>query len=540
MWLQKILNPFDKQLAKYKFKNKLNPFDEFEKIKSKDALPAITKGNILLGPIRMSAVGQLFEGIIGYTYRLRGYKVYALMCGQKLNVCESKDLSLKSNAKCAICYSEQQRFCKTFEIEPLYIGDLLTKENEADIKSSLKKLSLNSMLLNDEIDLSKEIKSGLMRILKTSNVDDDKYLSRLNKYGKTSMQTYLATVNAIKKVNPSSVMMSHGVYSTWGAMIKACEDHDIATVVWGRGYVSKGFVMATHGKSFLFENIVEKTSNYDTIELTDEQKQKVLTYFDGKRKPSGKVDYINYYKDKKNNEDAFDIYEKLNIDKSKTLFGMFPNIPWDGQLFSPSKGFPGIRSFAESTIEWFKNHQDSHLVIRAHPAELHNHTKNQLERFRDIVFDLYPTLPDNVTFLDADSNISSYQIEKHVTAALLFGGTIGLEFSINKTPVIQTGKNSSSNKGFLYEPSSEAEFHEMLDKFESKSLTHSNEMYENALKYAHYWIYERHIPEEVIKFEGELQFKGFNIKSSTDLKDIKSVNWFVDKIESKEDFVYRF
>jgi len=539
MFLQKIFNLFEKRLINYKFGDKLNPFEEFEKIKSKDPLPPITKGTILVGPIRVSAVAHLLEGIIGYIYRLRGYKVYALMCGQKLNVCESKDLSLKSFAKCTICLSEQKKFCSTFEIEPLYIGDLLSSENEQEIQHSLDSLTMDSMLLNEKIDLSKEIKSGLMRVLKVSNVNNKRYLPLLKKYGKTAMETYIATENAIKKVNPTNVLMSHGVYSTWGGMIRACENNKIDTVVWGRGYVNKGFVMATHGKSYLFENIVEPTSNYNGIELTDLQKDRVLSYFKGKRNPNEKVDYVNYYKDNKNVEKEIDIYNKLNIDKNKTLFGMFPNIPWDGQLFSSSENFPSISTFTKSTLEWFERNEEAHLIIRAHPAERHNHTKNQLETFKDILFDLYPKLPDNVTFLDADSDISSYQIENHIEVALLFAGTIGLEFSINKTPVIQTGKNSSSNKGFLFEPNSNSEYHKMLNAFKSKQLHFSDEMYENAIKYAHYWVYERHIPEEVINFEGELNFKGFNIKSSRELETVKSVNWFIDKIESKEDFIYR-
>jgi hypothetical protein len=349
----------------------------------------------------------------------------------------------------------------------------------------------------------------------------------------------MATENAIKKINPTKVLMSHGVYSTWGAMIKACENNNISTVVWGRGYVNKGFIVATHGKSYLFENIVEPVTNYNRIDLTEAKKKKILDYFKDKRNPLKKVDYISYYKGNNNVEANIDIYDKLNIDKSQTLFGMFPNIPWDGQLFSSSKAFPSIKAFAKSTITWFENNKNAHLIIRAHPAESHNRTKNQLETFKDILFDLYPKLPENITFLDADSEITSYQVERQIEVALLFAGTIGLEFSVNKTPVIQTGKNSSSNKDFLFEPNSQKEYHKMLDKFETKSQIYSDEMYENALKYAYYWVFERHIPEEVIDFEGELNFKNFNIKSTEELKDIKSINWFIDKMESKEDFIYR-
>ena len=296
--------------------------------------------------------------------------------------------------------------------------------------------------------------------------------------------------------------------------------------------------MAAHNNSYLFENIVDPISNYINRELSAEQKKKVLEYFRDKRIPTSKVDYVSYYKDQSINQ-RIDIKEKLNIPKEKIIFGMFPNIPWDGQLFSASDFFKGISVFIKSTISWVIENPEIHLIIRAHPAEKHIRSLNQEETFKDILFGLFPILPQNVTFLDSDSDISSYQIEEHIQAALLYAGTIGLEFAVNKTPVIQTGMNFSSNKGFLFEPSSEKEYYVMLDKFKKNELRITKIMYDNVLKYAYYWVFERHIPETLVKFENELEFKGFQFKSIDELNNNNVLNWFINKIERKQPFIYR-
>lgn len=539
MFLQHVLNPIGKLLILNRYKNKLNPFEEFRKLKEEGELPPITKGTVLLGPIRMSGMAHTFEGLIGYALRLQGYRVYALLCGQELQVCETKNLNTISNLKCGICYAEQKEFCKTYDIEPMYIGDNLTSKDRTDIEKSLSQLTIDEMLLNKTIDLKNPIETGLMRMLKTSSVNDVKYLPLLKQFGETSMKTYLATRNIIDKIKPDHVFMSHGVYSTWGAMIKACNDEGVHSVVWGRGYVGKGAIFATNDNSYLYENIIEPNSNYIDNELDDEKITKTLSYYSSKRNPKSNVDYISYYKGKEGVNDKLNLRERLNIDDKTKIFGMFPNIPWDGQAFSSSKAFPNIKEFTRSTVEWFKMNKDNHLVIRAHPAEVHTRSNNQLETFKDILFNLYPTLPENVTFLDADSDISSYQIEEHIEVALLYAGTLGLEFAINKTAVIQAGTNPSSGRGFIFEPNSESEFYDMLAGFESSELKMTDERFQFALKYAYYWIFERHVPEEVMKLEGELNFKGFNLKSSSDLANAKTINWFIDKMVKKEAFIYR-
>lgn len=525
-----------RQKLKLEINKENNPLGDFLKLKKGIRIPEPVKGNVFIGPIRVSIEAHLFEGLIAYLYRLKGYRVYAVLCGKKLKSCESKPIhSNLGFVKCSFCLAKQVEFCKTFDIEPLWMDDFISSEEDIKIEMALKKFSLSNMTFQG-VDLSKSIESGIMRVLKTSKITqkEGKYIK---KFGKSAMQTFLASKNMLEKFKPKSVLMSHGTYATWGSLQKACEFTNTHCTVWGRGYVGKGNLIATHNKSYLYENIVESVDNFRELELSDRQIEKVKNYFLGKRNPEKKVDYINYYSSNKSLTKEVDIFEMLNISKEKPLIGMFPNIPWDGQAFSYSEIFPTIREFVEESVEWVKS-QDVNMIIRAHPAERHVRSDGQIETFKDVLFELYPKLPENVYFLDAGSNVSSYLIESEVCVALLYAGTIGLEFSVNRTPVIQAGKNSNSNKGFIFEPKSKKHFAELLFTATNEGLDYNEVMYQNCLKYAYHWIYRRHFPETVVNFKNTLEYNSYNLNSAEDLLNNETLNRFIECTEKKIDYIF--
>jgi hypothetical protein len=531
-----IFNFLGKIYVNKTLKKRGNPFELFKQKKAGTTLPPADKGVIFLGPIRMSAEAHLFEGILGYAYRLKGYKVYAVMCGQKLTDCETLPHGKSFTApKCAACFNQQKIFSDTFDVEPLYIGDYLSSEEESRIDQNVEGLSLEQMEF-DGIDMSSHVTSGVMRVLRKSSLDPED-LSLVKRFGKTTMTTMTACRNMMKKFKPDHIIMSHGTYSSWGALILAAEEENVHAVVWGRGYVGSGNLYAANDRSYLFQNVYEPKSNFQDLDLNAHQLRQLHDYFSGKRNPNKKVDYVSYYASNENILNEVDIRMELKIPEGKVIAGMFPNIPWDGQAFSYSELFPSIREFVITTIEWFKG-KDAYLVIRAHPAELHARSSGQLETFQNILEELYPTLPENVIFLPADSYITSYQIESSISAALLYAGTIGLEFSVNGTPVIQTGKNASSDKGFIFEPSSKENYAELLQKVISNELFLTDEMKTDCEKYAYHWVFRRHFPEKIIDFEGALKFKGYNFDKPSEILENDVLQQFMSCIEERKDFIY--
>ena len=49
-----------------RYRNKKDPFKEFHKLRKNERIPKPSKGNVLIIPIRVSPISNLFEGIIGF------------------------------------------------------------------------------------------------------------------------------------------------------------------------------------------------------------------------------------------------------------------------------------------------------------------------------------------------------------------------------------------------------------------------------------------------------------------------------------------
>lgn len=537
---QEFYNIFLPLFLKLRKDKNPDPFKDFEDFRKGITLPAPTKGTVLLVPIRVSPVANLFEGIFGYFLKLKGYDVKAFLCGQNLSMCESFAQGIDKKMVCASCLNKQKQFVKSFDIEPLWIDDLLSKNQHEDIAEAVTGVNLKSKFnfVYKDVDLTTDVSSGIQRYTLTSEPDVQKY-SGLLKEIMTSAATMVESVYSIvAKEKIEFVVMSHGIYSTWGAFLSAVKKQNLQSLVWGRGYIGQGNMIIGKDKSYLEDFITEPNSLWEDVELTSEEREFVLNYYNSKKAPNSKVERINYYdsvKNQKENTDS-DIRKELDIPENAVCMAMFTNIPWDGQAFCSNEEFPSIRNFLKAVIDWFKNNKEIYLIIRAHPAELFGRNAKYTERFQDVLFDMYPELPENVKFLEPAHHIRSYDLIDTIDAGVVFASTIALEMFIHKVPIIQTGRNAMSNKEILFNVKTVNELEQSLDKVRNKGLTISDKRYERGLRYAHYWMKRRHIPEEVIKLNN-LYYQDFLFRTKEELEQNVTLNFILDKILKHEYFV---
>lgn len=532
---RKLLNIFSFLLVTIRYRNKQDPFKAFARLKGNKKLPNASKGNVLVLPIRVSAVSNLFEGIYSYALALRGYQVHGLFCDQFLRKCDNVTIGRNFPVHCALCKKESDRFGEVFAIKKHNYGDLIDKTLELKISNLVMTYEKEDLLhLNyNGVDLGKHIKSALMRHLLSSDVDLNTHENLAREYAKSTIFSYEATKALLRKIRPKFVLTSHGVYSTWGGALEACIEQNIEVVVWARGYIG-GNIIASRNMSYLHERAIEPVENWNKLILTEEQKERVRKYFLEKRNPKSSVDHVNYYR-AINSTPTSSINEKIGARKDSLKFGLFPNIPWDGTTFSYSKAFPTIHEFLHETLIWFKENSQFDLIIRAHPAELNS----KQERIEDVIKAVMPSLPPNIILLAPDHPVNSYQIAEISEVTLLYASTMALELAYAGVPVIQAGRSNASNKGIVFEPSSRDEYLDMLRQAAARKLIMTRKMKDDAELYAFHWLYRRHFPESTYSHSA-LTFTHFNISSVDDLKSggRKDVDWFVSKCESGEPFIY--
>lgn len=534
-----LFNFISPLLIKLRYRNKKDPFFEFSKI-IKDNIIKHEKsdnGIILITPIRVSPVSNLFEGLIGKFFQLKGEEIKVLMCNQSVEYCENFTKFNNRNIACALCKKEQQRFSNFFKLDVIKANECVSLDDIKEIKKIINERDFNRKedFYFDEIDLYNAITSAVMRHTLKSEIYGNIYL--LKKYAFTAFFYSRVISNLNKNLKIKTLISSHGIYSTWGSIIDTCKKLNIYSIVWGRGYIGQGSLLFGKNSSYHEEFIYEKPTYKSEYKLTVEEESEVLSYYRKKMDTNSKVDYINYYKNLQNNNDEID--SKLNeiVKSYRIVFGMYTNIPWDGEMLKTTENFPTTRIFVKSVIEWFNVNQDCLLIIRAHPAEVSREEGKGTETFEDLLLSEFEFLPKNVILIKPDSNVTSYMVSNIADANILFGSTLSLELAIQKKVVIQGGKNEVSFKNIVYDAHDKVTLYKYLEKVRSKELFVTDEMYNNALKYGYYWIKKRHIKDTSVVLN-KLLFQEYTFDNTEEFLNDDMLNFVTKKISNKERIIY--
>ncbi|SHG22938.1 hypothetical protein [Dysgonomonas macrotermitis] len=530
--LQKVINLISPLLFKIRYSSKKNPFKILSEILGKNSdYQKNTKGLILIAPLRVSPTSNLFEALIGKYFQIKGYTVKSFMCNQLVIKCENIQETRNKYLTCALCLKEQRKFESFLGIESIKATDYVSSEERKKIRAIIneKEFVTDDDFVFDGVNLKEYIISAYMRYRLRSEVPS--YSEPLFKqFAYTSFLFARATTNIIKLYKIDRLIISHGIYGTWGTVLEVFKKHKIPSLVWGRGYIGQGNLIFGHNMSYAEEFVKETAEVYSDIVLDGEKINIVNDYFTRKSDPNSGVDYVNYYKGLSPGE--FDVKAFFdNITQYTKKYGMFTNIPWDGQMLNKTEAFPSVRSYVRSTIKWFSENPDCALIIRAHPAEKSRKTAKSTETFEELLFNEYSILPPNVFFLKPDNPITSYEVAKLIDAVTIYGSTMGLELALKKLPIIQTGKNNVSYKGIVFDAKNESDYYELLDRVRVSNLQVSEDMYNNALKYGYYWIKQRHIEDSSVNLK-QLLFQSFNFSNSEELIKDQTLEFVYNKIIS--------
>lgn len=522
-----------------RYKRRKDPFAAFEGLPGPAVLPPADQGTVLLLPIRVTPVSNLFEGLVGYAMRLRGYKSVALMCGRYIDRCENQNLRSRRQIVCSLCKAEQHRFCASFDIEGSWFADLIPPDIGARIRKLANDVPLTDIpgFIYEGVPTGKHVIFGMQRFLLQSEIDLVAHESLLRKFFHTSLACIEATRRAIALHKPKFVLSSHGIYSTWGAAIETCLTDGVPVVTWARGYVGSGNLVLSHGASYLFEMIYEPVNLWETRKLTPEDEANVLAYFAKKRLGPDSADHVSYYK-KVRKYDPNNLLAKLGLDPKRRRLGMYPNIPWDGTAFCATKEFPSVMVWLAAVIDWAQSNPSVDIVIRAHPAERRREGHETVETFESLLRQAYPVLPPNVLFLPPEHEVSSYALSEICESAIIFGSTLSLEFAVIGHPVIQTGMTNVTLKGVVFDCETKADLFAKLDMAAKGTLVVSEEMRRRAMLFAFHWVNKKHLPEEVVNLDN-LSFESYKIRSKNELatEALPVFNFILDRCLDGKPFI---
>ena len=212
------------------------------------------------------------------------------------------------------------------------------------------------------------------------------------------------------------------------------------------------------------------------------------------------------------NEKNKKIKEILNIQKKINIF-IFPNVFWDVGLTDRGAVFNSVLDWLFFTLDVLKNNPKYHIYIKPHPAEFT--ANNSITGIEEVIKIKYGETISNLSFIENSKKFNSYDLKYFIDVALVFNGTLNLEFMLLDVPVISTGISSTSGAGLVKEVKSLKEYKKILtdQNYDFKKFLVKDK--KKLISFAYFWFIKRNLSWSKNNFYTHSfgRFKGFNFKS---------------------------
>ena len=227
----------------------------------------------------------------------------------------------------------------------------------------------------------------------------------------------------------------------------------------------------------------------------------------------------------------------------KQFVPVFTNVVFDTSQAHANLIFSDMFAWLDEILAEIPNHPDTLFVIRAHPDELRP-GKESKESVAQWVKSSGAVALRNVTFINADEMISSYELIEHAKFVMVYNSTVGLEAVIKGKPVLCAGKARYTQSETVFLPKTRDEFRRMLIQFlEAPEIPLPSIYIENARKilYAHLFLaslpFDGFIEAEGI-WNGFVRIKDFppdNLRP----ENSPTIKIIVDGILKQQNFLFK-
>lgn len=324
-------------------------------------------------------------------------------------------------------------------------------------------------------------------------------------------------------IKPDMVIMSHGIYSTWGPPFQILDCANIPILMYGRGK-RKNTLKFDWNKTGDSWDVTEEWERVKDIDLTDVQLDVINKYLESRITHKDDVFVYNFGKETTKKETI----QFLGLEADKPIYTLFTNVLWDAASAQREIAFNNPVEWVIETIKWFNEHPEKQLIVKIHPAEIVIGTNMP---FFDII--MAQIMPEsNIRIIKPEEKINSWSIYEITTLGIVHTTTAGMELPLVNKPCVVVSQTHFRNKGFTIDVESREEYFEILENFDSTSVNFENNRKE-ALKYAYLLFIRYQVPFNMFYEEKSTEIKGFCFNSMDDYFQDKTYRRIIERIEKR-------
>jgi hypothetical protein len=381
----------------------------------------------------------------------------------------------------------------------------------------------------NDIDFGDIVKGVMFRYYKSLTFDDDAIVVA-RKFLETSLSNYFKIQQLTSNKEYEFVLFSHGIYCTWQPIVEFCSRNKINYVCYDRAKTKAhcNFNLNVPSPVWDISAAWQRLSDY---KLTAEEGKRVDDYLKERELQTGDVYSYNF---SARENDLKAVRSQLGISPNAKVVTIFTNLIWDAANVSRDIAFSSPLECIKAIVAQYQNTDDTHIVVRSHPAEKVLGTK---ERYGKLVRESFKELPANVTIIEPEDNINSFTVLELSDVGIVHTSTVGLEMAIEGKPVILISDTHYRGKGFTHDVSSSEDFFTKLDNLLAGKDKLPNQVI-LARKYFYLMMFE-YQHKMPMTFTAKNVFNGYGYDSFEDLANDANapINKIVKTITTQEDIL---
>ncbi len=491
--------------------------------------------------------GTRLDTVVAHALRLRGAEVEGWLCDQALPACQLADAYFYPRQEaflrngpielCRTCAGPAEELFEAARIPLHRLSSTLTEPHAAEAERVSRELEIDEILALeiDGVTIGEHALSGALRFFASGDLHDEPQGEAiLRAYLRAALRTFFSFRELLDQTHFDCVVLHHGIYVPQGPIADLCRQRSVRVVTWHPAYRRNCFTFA-ESDTYHRAMLVEPTSVWEQMDWSEAHEAAIMDYL--KSRWRGSEDWISFNDAPEDN--LRKISDELGLDPDKPWIGLLTTVMWDARLHYPTNAYENVWYWVRDTIEYFAQRPDLQLIIRVHPAEVRGRLPAR-QRMDDEIKRAFPTLPNNVVVIPAESRISSYVVLANCNAALIYATKMGIELTATGIPTLVAGEAWIRNKGFSLDAGSPAEYRELLDRLPLPERM-SPEQVAHARKYAFHYFFRRMIPLQFVS-QGSSSSLGFevDIERLDDLQPgrFRGLDVICDGILEAGNFVY--
>lgn len=404
--------------------------------------------------IRHLSLNGAFSLLASWGLRTQGDPVRYVMCQHAMSQCVLGAVRYRplTDPPCRSCTGYSQRLFPSGDVVPLNLDRTTAGQIEKELIDyelrDLKAWTINGL------DLGEICLPSVRWVLRRHHLSDDEETRELYRRYLASAASLVGRFERMfSRLKPRAVVVFNGLTYPEAVARAVAKRSGIRAVTHEVGLLPNS-AFFSHQEATFREVLVPEHA-----QLTSEQDARLDSYLQDRHRGKFSMAGIQFWPSMHQLPDAIG----SAVDNGRKLVTVFTNVVFDTSQVHANVLFDDMFDWLDSLVDVFGRHSGTLFVIRAHPDE-DRPGKASRESVADWVSTSGVIQRSNVFFLAPSDYASSYELIRRSRLVLVYSSSIGLEASIEGTPVLCAGRARYTQNSSVILPTSRTGYFEELER----------------------------------------------------------------------------